>query len=783
MIKKAIYYTILALVLLALPFAVRWFYYHEGVYKPGEVPYPDLSTIKAQAPEMPAFRDRFTAAESGTILLDQAHNNRFTLAELGVLQARLAARGQRFEVVNKADNLAAQLRYARALVVISPGKDWTANEIKQVQEFVDKGGRLLLVTDPTRFSVEFDEQDNMVLDNDAPHINDLAARFGLIFQSDYLYNTVDNEGNFRNIRLTNFAPHALTQGLSQVVFFAAHSIVSEETALITAGGETRSSSSERVDKLAVAVVAGNGSVLALGDLTFMTEPYNAVYDNDRLIANVADFLSGAQRRYELADFPLFFADQVDLVYAGDPLLDSDLLPSSSDLQALFTDVGKTLLVREQEEESRDTLFLGLYEGAKEVEPYLTAAEVTLLITPTKTVAEKGEAKATPTPTLRPTVTPSPPITTPLTATPEPTPTLALTVTPTATSQITATAEVSPAAKNRIEIESLGQMVPTGTALLLLQTASRRHVLIILADTQTGLTNAIQRLTEGNLQDCLIQETKTPTETVIALCPTGEVAAGEGKGGWPEPKAQPVPSATPAKPPDLTTTPPPTGTIEAVPATPTPTPVSQPEGRILIIALDTGQGRYDDMTDADDYAAILGSRYEVTVWSKTEKGIPATKDLLSYDLIIWAAGDHEKPMGEEESQALFTALLSEIPIIVSGAFVGDTPTQSVQRDIQVKDADHPLAKGFEADEVITFVTAPSGQEYETSVLKEEKGGGISIPFVRGPESQDAGTAAIYVMDDETSNMRLVIIDFPIYLLPEKAKTRLVLNAVEWLTSAE
>lgn len=783
MLKKVALYAILALILLALPLVARRLYYHEGVYRPGEVPRPDLSTIKAQAPELPSFRDRFIAAEPGTILVDQAHDNRFTLAELNLLQARLTARGQRLEAVQEADELAAQLRYARALVVISPGQDWTPDEIGQVQEFVDKGGRLLLVTDPTRFSVEYDESDTPILDYDAPHINDLAARFGLVFQSDYLYNTAVNEGNFRNILLTDFVPHELTQGLSQVVFYATHSIISEERALITAGGETRSSSSERADTLAVAVLAGDGAVLALGDLTFMTEPYNTIYDNDRLIANVADFLSGAQRRYELADFPLFFADQVNLVYSGDPLLDSDLLPGSSDLQTLFADVGKTLLVRAQEDRSHDTLFLGLYQEAGEVEPYLTAAEVTLLITPTQAAEEKEQAQATLTPTLRLTVTPSPPITTPLTTTPEPTPTLAFTATPMATPEIIATAEVSPAARNRIEIGSLGQMVPTGTALLLLQTAGERHVLVILADTQTGLLSTIRRLTDGDLQDCLLQETETPTATVVALCPTGEVAAGEGQGGWAEPEAQPAPPDIPAQPPALTTAPPPTGTVEVTPPPPTPTPVGKPQGHILVIALDKGKGRYDNLTDAGDYADILGSGYKVTVWSEAEKGVPATRDLLSYDLVIWAAGDYEDPLDEEENQALFTILLSEVPVIVSGAFVSDSPTRSVQRDIQVNDANHPLAKGFKAGEVIPFVPAPSGQEYETNVVKDKERPGIAIPFVRGPDSQDAGTAAISAVADEMSKMRLVLIGFPIYLLPEEAKTRLVLNAAAWLISSE
>ncbi|MGD9048316.1 MAG: hypothetical protein PVF77_09700, partial [Anaerolineae bacterium] len=290
---------LLALALLVIPTVGRWFYHYEGSYQPGRVARPNLEQIEALLPETQPFVDREVETTPGTILVDLAHGNRVDMAELNVLQARLSARGQRLEPIIQAEDLARQLHYARALIIVSPGLDWTPDEIQQVQRFVDKGGRLLLVTDPTRFDVIYDEWDIYVgLDHDAPHLNDLAAHFGLVFQSDYLYNTVENEGNFRNIRLTDFADHPLTEGLDRIVFFAAHSIVSEEPALISAGGETHSSTSERVGDLPVGLLAADGAVLALGDLTFMTEPYNAVYDNDRFIAHIADFLSQGQRQYE-----------------------------------------------------------------------------------------------------------------------------------------------------------------------------------------------------------------------------------------------------------------------------------------------------------------------------------------------------------------------------------------------------------------------------------------------------------------------------------------------------
>ncbi|MGC9334861.1 MAG: hypothetical protein ACP5JJ_11975, partial [Anaerolineae bacterium] len=380
---KKIAIVLLALALLVLPLAARWLYFYERRYQPGPVSRPDLAQIGEPEPEPIPFVDRSTGLPSGVVLVDMAHDNHVEMAELNVLQARLTARNQGLEPVAEADDLASQLRHARALVVISPGIDWTPDEVRMAQKFVNKGGRLLLVTDPSRFGILYDEWgDYAGIDPDTAHANKLAASFGLLFQEDYLYNTAENAGNFRNIKLTDFASNGLVQGLDELVFFAAHSIVTEETALVVATGDTRSSTTELRGELTVAALSASGAVLGLGDLTFMTEPHNTVHDNDRFIANIADWLSGGQRQHELADFPFIFDGPVDLVFTGDPALNTSLLQHASPLQQLFADEGIVLNVRRMADDDRDTLFLGLYDQAEEVEPYLAMAQVTMHISST-----------------------------------------------------------------------------------------------------------------------------------------------------------------------------------------------------------------------------------------------------------------------------------------------------------------------------------------------------------------------------------------------------------------
>jgi hypothetical protein len=763
-VLKKVLLVILAVILLALPLAARWLYYYEGRYEPGKVPRPDLAQIELPPSGVEPFTDRSTALAPGAILVDVAHDNQFQMAELAVLRARLSSRGQRIEPLVAAEDLSDQLRYARALVIIAPASDWTPDEIDLVERFVKKGGRLLLVTDPTRYSITYDENGMPVVDDDVPHINDLAARFGLLFQADYLYNTADNSGNFRNIKLSSFAQNQLTQGLTQIVFFAAHSIVSEEPALIAADGETRSSSSDRAETLAVAVLAGGGSVLALGDMTFMTEPYDVVDDNDQLIAHIADYLAGAQREYDLADFPFFFGDQVDLVYAGDPILDSDLLQEGSVLQSLFADVGKELTVRAQEDKASDTLFFGLYQEAGEAEPYLAAAQVTLAITPTAEYEGKSESGPKPTPSTEATPVPSPVQSITSTRVITPSTEGATAPGPGVTQPLSITAQITPSLENRIEIGSLGDMVPTGTLLLLLQRDGARQVLVVLADTQAGLANAIDRLTAGDLEDCVLEGAEAFAANELALCPTGEVAPGSGQGGWQQPpSAQPSAEPTPV----VTSTVTPAG------------PVGGSGGNIVVVSMDRGVGRYDNMTSVDDYQAILGKAYNLTVWSVDEKGLPGETDLSSYDLVIWTSGDHEDPLGDSEDKVLYTVMLDGVPVILSGAFLGDPQNEAVQRDIQVNDANDPLAQGFTAGQAIDFVAGPSGSEYETSVLEEPGEANRTVPCVRGPESEQAGAPAVVVTKDELSDLQVVFIGFPLYLLPDDAKSQLVLNTVDWM----
>ena len=117
-------------------------------------------------------------------------------------------------------------------------------------------------------------------------------------------------------------------------------------------------------------------------------------------------------------------------------------------------------------------------------------------------------------------------------------------------------------------------------------------------------------------------------------------------------------------------------------------------------------------------------------------------------------------------------------------IGDSDIVSLQQDIRVSDALHPMAAGFDAQQVIPFAPGPSGSEYETQLLRDsEPDEGTTIPFVRGPESEDEGAPAVLVLEEIASDLQVIFIGFPVYLLPEPDRSRLVLNTADWLVGPE
>ena len=346
----------------AIAFGIAFLIFYRGGYEPP--PEPDLPVAELTAPQLDpgTFVDSAVPqVKRGLMLVDLMHANAFSKSEILTLSARVSGRGYAVEFAEPDSGpggLEEKLRRADSFLVILPQIPYSEGEAALVESFVRKGGKLLLVSDPTRRS----------------EVNTLAARFGLEFRPDYLYNQEEYDVNFQNIIVREFQPEELTLGLGAITLYAAGSIRSSGPGLAIAGAGTRSSVLESADPLYPIAEGDSRNVLAIADFTFMVPPQNSLLDNDRLISNVADYLTTSERTYDLADFPHF--------YEADAPGGVDILLGRPSLWDIGTAMKNGLSgyrvsseIRAVEDLSRDTLFLGLYEDAISVSQYLQAAGV------------------------------------------------------------------------------------------------------------------------------------------------------------------------------------------------------------------------------------------------------------------------------------------------------------------------------------------------------------------------------------------------------------------------
>ena len=164
---------------LAFFLGAYFFFYRGGYDAPQPVAIP-FDSIVAPASSHSTFTEA-PQQRPGLLLVDLGHRNDFDKGEISGLLARVSDRGYDIEFLGDIDPfgsiirrsrefrlllLEERLREANSLLVILPGDPFIPAEVNVVERFVAQGGRLLLVSDPTRDS----------------EINSLGERFGINFQ-------------------------------------------------------------------------------------------------------------------------------------------------------------------------------------------------------------------------------------------------------------------------------------------------------------------------------------------------------------------------------------------------------------------------------------------------------------------------------------------------------------------------------------------------------------------------------------------------------------------------
>lgn len=465
----------IAILFFVLPFMMRGLWFYRGIYLPANhetsPDFSEFSVIQPALSTLPAY-EGIKNGGGKRILFDQAHNNQYSLAEIESLRGLLLNHGAKIFELHPKENLPEMLKNADAFITITPNDFFSKPELKAIEDFVGRGGRLLVIADPTR-SVSESDRDREKSVNLA---NEILEPFRVSFRNDYVYSLVNNEGNYRNIHVQPAGSHPLTTKLSNLVFYASHSVAALDNQILNGDETSLSSLDDQGARHPVAALDESGNVLVIGDMTFMTTPYFQVADNYQLIINISEFLLEHDRSRTLADFPYLFTRPVGVLLGEGIVLDKDLLPAIAGLKEKLAANGFPLAILEERQAGFDHIIIGTYPPNDQLRVYTDAMGL-----------DFGDNKAAPTPTQIPTqiseevpVTPEIPV------------------------------KTAAAEDQGFTIPGFGKIPSQGFGFLLLEQKSDHVTLIILADSQKNAVNLLELLARGSLEICLANDT-------IAVC--------------------------------------------------------------------------------------------------------------------------------------------------------------------------------------------------------------------------------------------------------------------------
>ena len=217
-----------------------------------------------------------------------SHGNRLSGLELEVLTWELVKRNMTIEFISDWMELKEDLHNSTALIIALPTISYSREEVEDVRRFVEDSGILIFFYDPAG---EYSKTPESIM-----MINSIANVFRIAFASGYLYNEEQYYGIYRNIYVTEFAESPLTKNTSSLVFFTATYIRSDRDGIAWPPENTYSSQSEKPGRYPVITFSrNNGTVIAIGDITFLTEPYCYLEDNYKLITSLADYIASSKQ--------------------------------------------------------------------------------------------------------------------------------------------------------------------------------------------------------------------------------------------------------------------------------------------------------------------------------------------------------------------------------------------------------------------------------------------------------------------------------------------------------
>ena len=236
--------------------------------------YPKV-VFKSKVPGFKANKTGVKRKINRVIAVDMSHRNLFTPAIFNTLFGEFVRKGFRIAyITDKSEFKAAISSNPACVMIFTPLEVYSSEEVEAIRRYVVNGGVVLLVYEPSLYY--------------SYPINTIAEGFGIHFIDGYVYSLENCYGIYRNIIVNVKGESNLTRRVSTLVFFTAGNIscskslevigVDNVTSIITGG------------KGHATLMAVNGSVIAISDMSIISDIYSTLYDNGKFILNLANFI-------------------------------------------------------------------------------------------------------------------------------------------------------------------------------------------------------------------------------------------------------------------------------------------------------------------------------------------------------------------------------------------------------------------------------------------------------------------------------------------------------------
>jgi len=245
------------------------------------------------------------SAATKTVAIDLTHSNGITREDLSPLISGIVEAGHEVRFVGSETGVRAgsgsefnaTLRGADAFVVAEPGSSFSPTEVDAIEAYADAGGRVLVLEDAPSSGTA--SVGGIVVGYSSSSVDtqadNLASRFGVAFGTSYLYDMANGDTNFQAVSAGPSGSGPLLDGVEEVVFREAVPVRTgdEADALVTTTDSAALESTR--ERGEYPVLARNGNVVAVGDVSFLTPDSFREADNEVLVGNLGTFLVSGQK--------------------------------------------------------------------------------------------------------------------------------------------------------------------------------------------------------------------------------------------------------------------------------------------------------------------------------------------------------------------------------------------------------------------------------------------------------------------------------------------------------